>query len=392
MTYRMRKLPLALAVALLSTLIACGKLNSKANAQPEAGLASPTGNWSLTPVAVDMGSTGNCPSVPFFQVPGQPDLFLGRTVVDPASCVGGPLAWTLALYKMDWATSALHFVKALIDVPTLTPSGFQLKAALDPTAAEYRGEVWVAFECVAGLGDTSSCVAPLDPRTDELDLSRLSAPVRGVKSPSSAERFSASEPKLVGDNGHLYIYWTVVDHVPSAGVPGSGFRGVTARGAELVESSRGVLQAAGAPDGYLDSTDPNGSVEVLHRRANDSTADALADISDVKVVNGRTLAAVAMGGSGSSGDEQCTFALSRSRGCHHLEIHEAATPLGDGAFDREVSGDVDLPYNPAAYARFIVEPDGKVAVIGRFYPAADRDQTHQYATPGLAILTSSALH
>jgi hypothetical protein len=343
-----------------------------------------------------MGATGNCPSTTFYQVPGQPDLFLGRTVADPTTCAGGPLRWTLALYKMDWANLTFHFVNTLLDVPTTTPSGIELRAALDPTAAEYRGEVWVAFECVpVGIGDTSSCVAPLDVRTGQLDMSRVSLPVRGTKSAFSAERFSASVPKLFADNGRLYIYWTVVDHMPRTADSAASFRSVSARGAELVESAAGVLQVAGAPGGYVGSVDPRGSVAVLHWRANDPTADSVADIFDVREVNGRILVAVAVGGSGSSPDEErCVRPTNNSRGCYHLEIHQAVTPLGDGAFDRQLSGETDLPYNPANYAHFIDEPGEKVGLIVHFFGAVNQDQTHQYAryaSPSLAILTTSAL-
>jgi hypothetical protein len=382
----------SLALVSLVFLAACGAGDGKASAQPQPGSASPTGTWSLTPVIVDMGSTGYCPSPTFYQVPGHPDLFLGRTV-DATDCTHGPYAFTLALFRMDWPGKTLHFTKSLLPVPTVTPSGIPIKAAFDPTAVEYRGEIWVAFVCVAGFGDNSSCVAPLDLQSGLLDLSRLSVPARGLKSPFSEERFSAGVPKLFIYNDRLYMYWSVVDHFPRA-YPGAplDFRSVTARGAELAESAEGVMVITGAPGGYVGSTDDGRAVRVMSLRASDPTANSVADIYDVKVINGKVLVAAAIGGVGSSTDEvRCVQPLNKSLGCYHLEIHQGTGPLGTGVFDRKISGEVDLPYNPVSYAHFVVEPDGQVGIIGTFYRSLPQDQTHQYGGTGTSILTSPAL-
>jgi hypothetical protein len=127
-------------------------------------------------------------------------------------------------------------------------------------------------------------------------------------------------------------------------------------------------------------------------RASDPTANSVADIYDVKVINGKVLVAAAIGGVGSSTDEvRCVQPLNKSLGCYHLEIHQGTGPLGTGVFDRKISGEVDLPYNPVSSAHFVVEPDGQVGIIGTFYRSLPQDQTHQYGGTGTSILTSPAL-
>jgi hypothetical protein len=336
-----------------------------------------------------MERSGYAPTAAVSQVAGNPDLFLGRTALPHGA---GPVAFTLGLFRMNWATNTLHFQSTLLDVPAATPIG-NLRAALDPTTVEYRGEIWVAFECsVEGLSDNSSCVAPFDLQSGRLDLSRLSAPVRGVKSSSGDEHWSASVPKLFTDNGRLFMYSSVVDHLPN---DRGGFQGVSSHGIELAETSGGVMQVAGAQAGYIGSTDRR-APDVENLRMQDPTANALADISDVKQINGNILVATAVGGMGSGPDEvKCVTPISRSRGCYHLEIRQGAAPLGSGVFDREVSNANDLPQNAINYAHFIVLPNGQNAIIAHIYPPPAGEGPPEFANPGsaigLAIITSPVL-
>jgi hypothetical protein len=184
----------------------------------------------------------------------------------------------------------------------------------------------------------------------------------------------------------------VVDHLPAAS---GGFRGVTSHGVELGESSNGTMIAAGATTGYVGSTDRR-ATEVQDLRRQDPTANALADISDVKQIDGMILVATSVGGTGSgAGDVKCVTPSSRSTGCYHLELRQGSAPLGVGVFDTPVSHRDDLPYNAINYAHFIDLPDGHHALIAHIYPPKPGAGGPQLADPGsaigLAIITSPAL-
>jgi hypothetical protein len=364
------------------------RLTPDSDRQPDAA-ASPA-RWTWTPVSIDMGGSGYCPVGTQYQLPNHPELFISRTAYTPVC--SGPNAYTLALFKMDWATNTLHFVKTLMDLPATARGGLTIKVAIDPAAALYRGEIWVSFVCVAGFGDNSSCVAPLDLQTGQIDLTRLTVPMRGVKSPASDWRFSAGVPKLFVYQDRLYMYSSVVAHLPRS-PDGKWTRAgsVSARGVELEEKGR-VMWAATA-SGYANSTDPE-AVDVLPLKAGDPTADVIADIFDVKEINGRILVTASLGGSGSGATEEyCIMPIvMKSRGCYRLEIHQGSAPLGPGVFSRTISTDADLPANPTNYDHFIVLPNGQTALMMWAFKARPEDQPPNIIVqPGLGILTTPVL-
>jgi hypothetical protein len=202
-----------------------------------------------------------------------------------------------------------------------------------------------------------------------------------MKDRDSNRHYSASDPKLFVDNDKIYVYWTVVDHVP-----GEGFIDLTARGTEL-ELQSGVLRPKGEKEQTIYSIDPRGTTEVLELHLNDPTANAVADIYDVRKINGDIIATVAIGGGGSDGkEERCVDQASHNKGCYHLVLLSASAPLGKDVFNRRISGDHSLPYNPVGYAHFIRGPDGKSAIMGTFLPPVAHDPNYNYAPAGLAIL------
>ena len=68
------------------------------------------------------------------------------------------------------------------------------------------------------------------------------------------------------------------------------------------------------------------------------------------------------------GDCRDPFHPTVSTGCYRLAIARSNSPLGFHLFDADRIPDGDLPSNPAAYARFIGHPDGRLLVFAFFVP------------------------
>jgi hypothetical protein len=180
----------------------------------------------------------------FSQIPGQPDLFVGRgwSIGSLEDChkPASHMLPFLALFKMDWQRHMLVMQHYLVKPPVKIPGGVELRAAYDPSVALYKGDLWVAFEC-AVPGVVSSCVAPLTRDLSSLDLSRFSVAAIGILGPHGPNRqivclLSASAPTLLSYGGKLYLYWQA-DYFDNQAPENH----LTSRGMQLEEDGHGHL-------------------------------------------------------------------------------------------------------------------------------------------------------
>ena len=199
-----------------------------------------------------------CNAVAFSQIPGHPDLFLGRAhdYAEPGvskRCVpdipkGSRLHW-LALYKMDWTDHTLNYLHDVLKPPFELAAGaqrtVQVENAFDPSVISYNGEIWAAFECGGKrFHGNAACMGPFDPATGTIhDLSRVTVIVEGASDGPNIN-YTASVPNLFVFHGKVYVYWSVI-RIRRPGGP-RNWLGVTVRGMELQQESGGLRRFWGA--------------------------------------------------------------------------------------------------------------------------------------------------
>jgi hypothetical protein len=290
------------------------------------------------------------------QIPGHPDLFVGRVhLQDPTSCRPG--LFTLALFRMDWRTKELALQHYLLSVPTPARDGMSITNAYDPYVMAFAGDIWVAFECLGkGFAPSSTCIAPLTGDFSRLDLQRFSAPVAsGNYVPNSPTGTTASDPKLLAFRGRAYVYWTGVE---IRGTPHKWLN-LTARGMELeLDPQTRRLWGKGSAARPVFANDPRLTVEVLARDSTDQTANLTADIQSVYAYKDEILVAASIGGAG------CLTPDDDSIGCYRLQISKATSPLGENVFGRQFLVSPPLAANPATYVRFALDPQAQLILMG----------------------------
>lgn len=197
-----------------------------------------------------------CNSPTWTQIPGRPDDFVGRVRKDAPngdlnSCNGGEV-YTLAWGRMDWTNNRISYYGKMIDLNTVNAriqdGKYKLTSAYDPSIMHDGREYWLAFECggTGFPGTAATCMAPV--RFDApggLDLGRSYVAVQGV--PTDRHQpflVSASVPKLLFDEGRVYLYWTSVK-IPKGVQNPNDWHSLTTRGIELVKDERGRWIAKG---------------------------------------------------------------------------------------------------------------------------------------------------
>ena len=116
-------------IALTGLLVWLGWLSShRAEADPR--------KFGNIPVAI----TG-CNSIAFAQVPGHPDLFLGRALnnTNPADKCSGH-SWSLTYLRMNWKTHKLALAGVFVQTPLRIAGGLTAWNAFDPSVADFNGE------------------------------------------------------------------------------------------------------------------------------------------------------------------------------------------------------------------------------------------------------------
>jgi hypothetical protein len=330
-----------------------------------------------------IGNSGLCNSVAFSQLQGDPDLFLGRIRPgNPLTCDRTP--WTLGVFQMRWSDYRLHFLHPALDLPAKIGVNMELTYAYDPHTAELGNETWVAFECFGrGISTWSTCIAPLDLRTDRIEVDRLTVAVSSIVKAGAPTRYSASDPKLFASGGALYLYWSVVE----IRVSPRTIERISVRGMSLAEEPRGLRRMWGTGSGgrSVFSTDPRLSTEVAAPEVDNPNANMTVDIYDIKYIAGRIVALGGVGGDGTTaGQDRCGTPLAANEGCFRLAILAAQKPLSPLGFCRILPNAI-VPRNPQEYSRFVTRPDGSLAIMGMYDKPIVKQAAAVYFPVGLYI-------
>jgi hypothetical protein len=160
-------------------------------------------------------------------------------------------------------------------------------------------------------------------------------------------KYTASDPKLLNYNGHIFLYWTAIKKKDNAWIS------IATRGAELVMDlkdpprmwPKGAEQAVSAYD-------PERNREVWPG----------ADVFSVRDFDGKIYATAG------AAHDTCLTPATEQDGCFRLLISKSSNPLADDAFSRDVAPANLLPTTGQEYARFITTPDGEEIILGHFVP------------------------
>jgi hypothetical protein len=336
---------------------------SSASSSPEIRFYSPDGR-----IVCSASSSSS-------QIPGHPDLFVGRACgigsLDYCHQCHPALTTSLALFRMDWKANKMVMMNYLLKLPDrphglTTPTGIYITDASDPYVASYHGELWIAFEATApwrnstgiatGTPDlNSTCIAPMTPDMKGLDLRRLTLVAHGTALKS------ASAPVLLNFQDHLYVYWTI-DYT-LAQLPQNT---LVTRGMELKQDSQGRLWGAGSGGRPVATDDPRLTSLVHDVDVSDTTANHVAGIWGAVVVGKNILVTSYLGGT--AGKECCKSPHEVSPGCWRMAVSVAKRPLGANVFGKKIVDLPSLPDNVVSYARVIVDPSGRKLLLSRFDP------------------------
>ena len=321
----------------------------------------------------------------FSQVPGHPDLFVGRGLgvgdLDYCHRLRTPRSF-LAIFKMDWHQPELVLQSYLVKGPIKTTSGIALTAAADPYVARYKGTLWVAFECLPPAA-VSTCVAPLSDALDGMDLSRLSVVAGGVAGPREGSMqvvtlSSASAPMFLNFNGKLFLYWQV-DHFDNSKPENT----LVTRGMQVEVGADGRLWGVGSIGKPVPADGSSLAPIVLNVDQKDPTRNHVAVVSDLAVVGKQIVVVSSIGGT--AGRQVCRSPHDDSRGCWRIGLSVSDTPLGYNVFGEKPIPNVSLPTGVVAYPRFIIGPEGKRLLIGHFLPPTALPMAAAAAVDGRTI-------
>ncbi|MCB9654057.1 MAG: DUF4214 domain-containing protein [Deltaproteobacteria bacterium] len=323
-------------------------------------------------------SVQGCNSVAFAQLSPGSDRFLGRELT-AGGCAG--TTWSLTLNRLT--NGSMQKVSRILDTTSPIPvpgTASSITTAYDPSTVIFGGRRWVAFECHGvGFGPmAASCAGALSDDGSSVDRNRLSILVDGGNTnPYDASVYSASVPKLLVHQGHLYLYWTSVHARYSTGP----WLDITSRGIELEIKSTGRLGIKGRSTAIK----PNDSASVeVWGLGSDNRSNSVADMFQVYSDGQSVYALAAVGGwnkasfptwqTRAPGDSReslmCLTPDSPVTGCYRLAIARSTSPLavrgfnGTGATYR-VADNV-LPANPQEYTRLFTYANGTPALMGLY--------------------------
>jgi hypothetical protein len=346
-----------------------------------------------------------CNAVAFAQIPGADrSLFIGRQLITgdgrlagvtgPNDCSGGDARhiktdtynrWSLMIDRLDWKARRFSIVKPLLDTshdPRTGKSkavisggpmrGAIISSAHDPSIAVHRGHYLVAFECtIANYGDygvdgTSACISFYDPKAQTLDMKRTRVIVNARHDGTAIH--DASVPVLFSFKNRLYLYWSSLTFTNGA------ISGSTQRGAELAITPAGV-EIKGSRGRMVDTLDPLTSL--VWGTQNDPLSDSLASVSGVLARGDEFLIFAAKGGT------RCGLPLDRSPGCFRLAIMVGKEPFGEKAFNRARQlAATALPSNPQEYSKPIVDPQGRIWLMGLYRRPVANGWSDRRPAPG----------
>ena len=347
---------------MLSLLSAC-PLSAQ---QQQAG---PRADEKYSPIINAMTQDGRyvCISSPNAQIPGHPNLFLGRghSFGTLEECHEKPAAGShefLAVFRMDWQKNKMVMQNYLLRPPVKT-NGFLINSSIDPFVVSHNGELWVSFEASTPRAD-STCVAPMTPDLKGLDLSRMTVVAMGElgAKPKTGQIVgvrSASTPVLLSFNGHLFVYWTIdpaFNNLPEMQL--------ISRGIELVQDPQGRMWPKGSPGKPVMCDDERLTSLVRYPDKSDNTANHVAHLRSLYPFGDKILAFFTVGGT--AGNECCHSSHELSPGCWRMSLSVVDQPIGENVFGKNVFDLPELPINETEYPRLFKGPSGGHFLFGSF--------------------------
>lgn len=334
----------------------------------------PTGAYTIA-------TPGLCNSVVWDQVPGNPDLFVGRsTVAGPGACDESQ-GYKLIVARMDWSTHTLSVVNQNLFVgPQWVNPNYQITTAYDATLMLAHDELWAAFECAGpGMDAASSCMGPVVTNGDQsgaqwyIDPARTTVVVAGNR--IGSEIHSASVPKIFYWHGEPYMYYTVID-LSNCQPDDSGCQQnyTATRGIQLrwdIDSQLFWELQSSAPVGAVDWH----SAEVMKPDPGDPLSNQVVDGSGVYTDGppGAEWNIYMTGSIGGNTNQPCLITTGglnfNSLGCYRSFIARSSTPLGEQVFNDYRVADRVLPQNSVEYLRRYWDPTQGWSLMAYFSPA-----------------------
>jgi hypothetical protein len=344
---------------------------------------------------------GGCNSDAWYQIPGYPNLFVGRYIESNRCITDGSVPnglMTLGLAQTSGDTDGFVWVKKPLlaytqsasvlsgdgnhyTVPAQTiQDGYVIYTAYDPSVISYDGEIWVAFECAyVGAHAADSCIGPLITNGDTtgahwyVDPTRTTVVVSdGSANPYDVYAHAASVPKLVVFQSSVYLYYSS-GRFGNDGAIDINVRGVklwqVAGSAGKVFRVNGWYQPAFA---YDDST----SIEVMGVDAEEPLSNRVADAFGAYTDGTSIYLTGAVGGGA-----YCPGLGGTAPGCYRLSISRTASPLAYHSFNTFRVPDRALPVNPQEYTRQLITPQGFSYFIGDYFESLPGYNTENAIPP-----------
>ena len=276
-----------------------------------------------------------------------------------------PGRWKLVGVQPTWSDTLVEFTK-ISDVFNPTASGTAIGdgtvifSAYDPTAMDYDGKTWIAFECFSPSIGVGACMGPLTANRT-LDTKQTFVMVNANEAyKNDTHAHSASVPKLLSFKGKQYLYWTDVRRRLKTGIPWNIDYSDT--GTYLNTKGIGIAYDAQAKRFY--PIDAAGQFIKGRFTPNDSRAVVVADIdtsnlrsnrvADVATVvtDGTYLYAVLAQGGG-----DCLAPTSLAEGCYRNTVSRTTSPLTYNTFRSNLISEEYMPKVYQAYPRFAYRYD-----------------------------------
>ncbi len=278
-----------------------------------------------------------------------------------------PGRWKLVGVKPSWSDTLVEFTK-MSDVFNPTASGTAIGdgtvifSAYDPTAMDYDGRTWIAFECFSPSIGVGACMGPLT-TNHTLDIKQTFVMVNANEAyKNDTHAHSASVPKLLSFKGKQYLYWTDVRRRLKTGIPWS----TDYSDAGTYLNTKGIGIAYDTQGKRFYPIDAKGDFIKGRFTPNDSRAVVVADIdpNDVRSNRVADVATVATDGTYlyavlAEGGGDCLAPTSPAEGCYRNTISRTTSPLAYNTFRSDLMPEEYMPKVYQAYPRFAYRSDTK---------------------------------
>jgi hypothetical protein len=137
----------------------------------------------------------------------------------------------------------------------------------------------------------------------------------------------------------------------------------------LQRDARGRFWGATSGGRPVQTDDPDKTVIVNNIDLSDETANHVASLFDLVVIQNKIIAISVLGGN--AGKQVCRSTHDDSPGCFRMVISVATSPLSENVFGVFRQQKVTLPANTVEYPRVMVDPAGNWFLMANFVSPPD---------------------